>query len=295
MLTIRRILVPSDCGPCGAAAYRHALPLARRFGAELHLVHADAPTFAVEDDDPVFLPPFPPDVRVVQAEVSGEGVAEALLDYARAHDVDLAVVGTHGRRGFAHLLLGSVAERVVREAACPVLAVHACDEDAAAEAPAVRRILVPADFSEHSDEAARYARALADLHDAEVDLLHVVDATFIPDVYGVGMLWYEAMPDVVGRCRGALSETAEDLLGARAGAVHVEVGSPATTVLDVAAHTGADLIVMATHGRTGLKRFALGSVAERVVQHAPCPVFVVKSFGKSLLSEPSAPATADAA
>ena len=163
-------------------------------------------------------------------------------------------------------------------------------EDAVLAATAVKRILVPVDFSERSDEAVRHARAFADLYDAEVDLLHVIDATFVPDVYGVGLLWYEAMPEVIERCRAALAETAEDRLGARAGEILVEVGSPAVTVLAAAERTGTDLIVMATHGRTGLKRLALGSVAERVVQHAARPVLVVKSFGKSLLAPPEAAA-----
>jgi nucleotide-binding universal stress UspA family protein len=278
MLTLRRILVPADCGPCGAAAYHRALPLARRFGAELHLVHVQCPQDAVDDDPVVFLPPFPADVHVVEAEVTGESVAAALVDYAWDHDVSLAVVGTHGRRGFAHLFLGSVAELVVREAPCPVLTVHADAED-----HAVRRVLVPVDFSGRSDDAVRYARALADLSGARVDLLHAVDTGFEPDVYGVGMLWHEALPSIVERCRAAMAETAEALLGERAGDLHVEVASPAAAVLHAVERLGADLVVMATHGRTGLKRFALGSVAEKVVQHAPCPVLVVKPFGRNLL------------
>jgi nucleotide-binding universal stress UspA family protein len=290
MLTARRILVPADCGPCGAAAYHRALPLARRFGAALHLVHAEVPTFGVEDDPPVFLPPFPPDVAVVEAEASGETVAAALLDYARAHDVDLAVVGTHGRRGLPHFLLGSVAERLVREAACPVLTVHADPEEEAGEGGPVRRILVPVDFSERSDEAVRYARAFAELHDARVDLVHVVDAWFEPDIYGIGLLWHEALPEILARVGAAMRETAEDLLGPYAGERHVEMGSPVAGILRAAERLPADLVVVATHGRTGLKRFALGSVAEQVVRHAPCAVLTVKSFGKSLLTEPAATA-----
>ncbi|MDX1419917.1 MAG: universal stress protein [Rubricoccaceae bacterium] len=289
MLTIRRILVPADAGPCGAAAYARALPLARRFGAALHLVHADTPTPAVEDDAPVFLPPFPDDVRVVEAEVEGEGVAEALLGYAAHHAIDLIVVGTHGRRGVAHLLFGSVAERLVREAACPVLTVHAD-----ADPTDVCRILVPVDFSERSDEAVRYARALAELDDARVDLVHAIETWSEPDIYGIGLLWYEALPDILTRVRAAMRETAEDLLGPYAGEIHDEMGSPAPAILAAAERLSSDLIVLATHGRTGLKRFALGSVAEKVVQHAPCPVLAVKSFGKSLLASPEA-AAADAA
>jgi nucleotide-binding universal stress UspA family protein len=285
MLTIRRILVPADCGPCGAAAYHRALPLARRVGAELHLVHASIPQDAVDDDPVVFLPPYPDDVRVVEADVRGQAVAGALVDYAWDHDADLAVVGTHGRRGFAHLFLGSVAEHVVREAPCPVLTVHADAEDAS-----VRRILVPVDFSGRSDDAVRYARELADLYGAKVDLLHAVDTGFEPDVYGVGLLWHEAVPDIVERCRVAMAETAEDLLGACAGEAYVELDSPSAAVLHAVEQRGVDLVVMATHGRTGLKRFALGSVAERVVQHAPCPVFVVKPFGKTLLPKSTAQA-----
>ncbi len=283
MLVLRRLLVPTDRGPCAAAAYAHARRLARLTDAELHLVHAETVTDEVQDDPAVTLPP-PDGLRLVEATVTGDTVAGALLNYAEQHGMDLIVAGTHGRTGLAHWLLGSVAERLVREAPCPVLTVRACDEPAAP--PPIRRILAPVDFSARSEHALRHARALADLYDARVDLLHVVAATLAPEAYGLGLVWDEAIPEVLVRSREALAEVAARLLGdARTGALTVEVGSPADVVLSATEAEPIDLVVMATHGLTGFRRFALGSVTERVVQHAACPVFTVKSLGRSLVTD----------
>jgi nucleotide-binding universal stress UspA family protein len=111
-----------------------------------------------------------------------------------------------------------------------------------------------------------------------------VDPNVLPDTYGLGLLWADALPDLVERSEDELRRVAERLLGpGRLGEVTVVVDTPAAAILDAAGRLGTDLIVLATHGQTGLKRFALGSVAERVVRYAPCPVFTLKSFGKSLV------------
>jgi nucleotide-binding universal stress UspA family protein len=289
MLALRRLLVPYDRGPCTAAALGYAFPLAERFGAEVHLVHVETPAAALDDDPAVTLEEPPPSLALVRTTVDAEDVVGGLLRYVAGRDVDLVVMGTHGRHGLAHVFLGSVAERVVREAPCPVLTVHAGAE---AGAPGrLRRLLVPLDFSERAEAALRHAAALADAFDARVDLLHAVDPHVVPDTYGLGLLWAEALPDLVGRSEGALRRVAERLLGpGRLGEVLVVVDAPAGAILDAAERLGTDLVVMATHGQTGLKRFALGSVAERVTRYAACPVFTVKSFGKSLVPEAGVPA-----
>lgn len=283
MLDLQRILVPTDGGPCAAHAYAYALPLAA--GAELHLVHGDVPTDKIDDDPTVPLPASPSDLRLVEATASGNSVAEALLGYAEREDVDLIVMGTHGRSGLAHLFLGSVAERVVREATCPVLTVRADrNTDTVPEAKPVRRILAPVDFSERAEVALKHAVALAERYDATVDVLHAVDVPALPDLYDVGII--AVTPDLVERSRTALAGLVEQVIPeAYRGQVVVQVDTPVAAILDVARDQDTDLIVMATHGLRGLKRFTLGSVAERVVQRAPCPVFTVKSFGKSLLTE----------
>ncbi len=142
------------------------------------------------------------------------------------------------------------------------------------------RILVPTDFSPASDAAVHYARALAETFGATLRLLHVLEdpaasTAFVADGYAVDT------PDI----REALLTHARKCL-ARAlpltdrARFHVTsealVGMPAATIVDYAAATGANLIVMGTHGRTGLAHLLMGSVAEHVVRTAPCPVLTVR-------------------
>jgi nucleotide-binding universal stress UspA family protein len=144
MITLKTILVPSDFSDCSDEALRYGLELARRFDAQLHLLHVVqdpvAQPWAAEGFSvPLFevveqwqrqaeerLKASVPDAdrgRVTIASVVATPYAE-ILDYAASHNVDLIVMGTHGRGGVTHMLLGSIAERVVRRAPCPVLTVR---------------------------------------------------------------------------------------------------------------------------------------------------------------------------
>jgi nucleotide-binding universal stress UspA family protein len=134
---VREILLATDFSEPSRAAARVAVDYARRFGARLHLLHVVWPA-----TDPTPRPALERlaedlgrEVPVVTAVVAGLPVAEEIVRYARTHGIDLIVVGTHGRTGPSRLLLGSVAERVVRTAPCPVLAVPAVAEREAEPAP----------------------------------------------------------------------------------------------------------------------------------------------------------------
>jgi nucleotide-binding universal stress UspA family protein len=161
--------------------------------------------------------------------------------------------------------------------------------DASAQAPApsplkVDRILVPIDFSACSKKALRYAVPLAKEHRAALTLLHVV-----PPAYGGG----EYAGVDFARLEAALQESGEKDLAKLAvdevrGAVPtdtlVRVGQPAREVVELARSLPADLIVISTHGRTGLRHVFLGSVAEHVVRHAPCPVLVLREREREILA-----------
>src|SRR5690606_8769829 len=228
-----------------------------------------------------------PEHRVVREVVRGMAVAPALLRYAEEHDVDLVVMGTHGRRGIERAVIGSVAEEVVRHAACPVLTVRQRKEPPGEGR--VTSVLVPVDFSSHSREALRYARELAASYEAGLTLLHVVEETLHPAFYGPALRSiYDAIPDIEDQAVPELERFFGETEGADVAARFVaRPGRAASAIADHAEEEGHDLIVMATHGRTGVERFLMGSVAEKVVRRAPCPVFTVKSFGKSLLPPPS--------
>ncbi|MEL6445597.1 MAG: universal stress protein [Bacteroidota bacterium] len=290
MLKIERLLFPTDHSNCADSALGHALALAALYDAELHILTAldvyDDLDDLVDDDDLDGMASMLRQhdrVRVVRVAELGSSAADVILDYAAHAYIDLVVMATHGRRGVAHLLHGSVAERVVREAPCPVLTLR-CDAPTLDTDDATdNRILVPFDFSDRSRYALDYAADLARVFRADLELVHVVSDAMWPDVYG-----YDAGTSntevLLTRARTALDRLVSELRASGVNAyAHVDVGFAATSLADIAAERNAELIVMASHGLTGLKRLLLGSVAENTVRLASCPVLVVKPFGKSLL------------
>ena len=141
-------------------------------------------------------------------------------------------------------------------------------------------ILVPIDFSEHALAALAYAVQLADVFDAHVDVVHVIEEAAIAHVYGIEAV-SPGFEELIDRTSRKLQEMLERERAGRAGDVHVEVGHPAAMIVRRASQIGADAIVISSHGRTGFRRFVMGSVAESVVRTASCPVITVKDFGKS--------------
>jgi nucleotide-binding universal stress UspA family protein len=145
--------------------------------------------------------------------------------------------------------------------------------------PSIQTIVVPTDFSPASDHAVDYAAALAGPLGATLHLLHVVEEPFLA---GAGWEWY--VPDV----RAVREQLASDSLARLATLAErvtqrglvvttgVAYGAPAEGIVTAAEDGGADLIVMSTHGRSGVPHLVLGSVAERVIRSAPCPVLAVR-------------------
>lgn len=306
MLQLKNILFAQDFSAGSDQALPYALDLADRTGATLHLVYADVlhgQPFDAGKERPEQREQIRerlekhatdlPEHRVVREVVRDVAVAPALLRYAEEHAVDLVVMGTHGRRGIERVVIGSVAEEVVRKAACPVLTVR--QRKTPPGDGRVTSILVPIDFSSHSREALRYARALATSYGARLTLLHVVEETLHPAFYGPALRSiYDVIPDIEDKATAQLERLYGETAGADVEARFVaRPGRAARAVTRYAEEEGHDLIVMATHGRTGVEHFLIGSVAEKVVRRAPCPVFTVQSFGKSLLSTPPAAAEAE--
>ena len=286
-----RILVPTDFSPPSDAALSFARLMAKTFDASLHLLHVTGshstpprapadlrdrvPAALREMRDRLTPDDRPPHVVVLAVEAPDP--AGQIARTARSIDASLVVMGTHGRGGVARVLMGSVAEKVVRTAPCPVLTVNG-----ALRAPAkgFRRILVPTDFNAPSDAALDCARRLAAGFGASVHLLHV-----LTEVSGSGEIGSElfvteppearSMRLVDARDRLKHRITANDRVTLRATS-EVIFGSPAQIIVDYAADNQFDLIVMGTHGRTGMAHLLIGSVAERVVRTAGCPVFTTQ-------------------
>jgi nucleotide-binding universal stress UspA family protein len=146
----------------------------------------------------------------------------------------------------------------------------------------VRNILAPVDFSGASTTAVRHAKELALTYGAQITLLHAVEEVMYPSAYGLEMADVPG-PEVIDRVEESLAEMAREEIGYEHVMVDSQIGYAPSAILDYTEEHDVDLIVISTHGRTGLQRLLLGSVTERVLRRAPVPVFVVKSFGKSLL------------
>jgi nucleotide-binding universal stress UspA family protein len=146
--------------------------------------------------------------------------------------------------------------------------------------PEIRRILVPLDFSPPSDRALAYARAFAAEFGASLHLLHVVEDRLLTGPWPAEVYLGElpkVREDLVKDCEHRLRESLDALVADGAAATgEVLIGGPSHVIVEQAGVTNADLIVMGTHGRTGITHMLIGSVAERVIRHAPCPVFVVR-------------------
>ncbi|WP_225336551.1 universal stress protein [Halomicrobium urmianum] len=282
------VLVPTDGSDPATAAVDRAIAIAERFDASLHVIHvaelvdvpADVETEArdaLADRAESILTPIAERATAAGLAVSTEVVETAdpvhstVLDYADDHDVDLIVMGTHGRSGLDRIILGSVAERTLRTARTPVLVVP--DEDD--QDWDVESVLVPTDGSDGADAAADHAIDLCEATDAALHAVNVVDLrAFWGDVGSVTILdtletvGEEAVDDVARRAEAAGLQSVE---------TSVLSGTPARAIVDYADDHDVDLIVMGTQGRSGLDRYLLGSVAEHVVRLADRPVMTLAS------------------
>jgi len=217
----------------------------------------------------------------IRREAVVGATAETILDYARSKKVDLIVVGTHGRGGVTRMLLGSVAEKVVQRAPCSVLVVRQREHDfvtPGSEFPRPQNVLVPVDFSDRGQKALEEGADLAARFGAELHLLHVVEDT-TPATSELAMtssVFRAYMQELTAQGEKHLAEVRVPNSEVRIVQRKVVIGSPIARITAYAAEKGIDLIVMGTHGRTGAMHWLLGSVAERVVRSAPCPVMVCR-------------------
>ena len=300
MTQFERILCPIDFSDGSRHALAMALTLARWYDASLTvlLVHANWP---LADMLPSLRPiearpmPLDDDARrgmmdaVHRFTASAGATSDLAVHYhladaldvvaeilSQAQDADAVVIGTHGRSGFERLMLGSVAERVLRKATCPVLVVP----PRATATPPVpgRRIVCPIDFSEASLAAFEYATSLATEADATLTLLHVIEVP--PElrespVHGeidVNRVRAAAEAECLRRLRALVPESVR-----HGCTVHTSVveGRAAREIVRAAADDGDDLIVMGVRGRNAVDRLVFGSNTQYVVRAATCPVMVV--------------------
>lgn len=298
---IQRILFATDFSVGTLPARAYAAYWTSTFGAELKVLHVFE-TYPVLAAYPMAPNPMAdtPMIESMQSEVSRRldqlanelgrcGVratsmqvrgipSEEVIKAADADRADLIVLGTRGRTGLEHILLGSTAERVVKGAPCPVMTVRSALVAPSHDRPiAIKHILVPIDFSDCSLDALEYAIPLAKRFEAPVTIVHVLEWASVGVDFSVVDL--AEGTKVRKETETRLSDLAAVI---RAQGLSVETvirsgGAPADFVLECAGERGADLIIMGTHGRRGLSRLLVGSVAEGVLRQAACPVMTVKT------------------
>ncbi|PQJ34328.1 hypothetical protein BSZ35_06695 [Salinibacter sp. 10B] len=294
MDTFDRILLPTDFSTTARQALSFAAHLAARHDAVLHILHVRTPAEERKQPPGVDAPttqeelaecarrageelgaPTAPAVDVlslVRDTVAADSVSDAVLDYACEYEMDLIVMGTARRSGLRTLFPQSTASAVVRHSPCPVLTVLDTPDNVPGP---IDQIFVPYDFSEPAAKAVRYGKALAEGYGATVTLVHVVQDLTVPMEYELNVPDVKTA-DVQARAEAALQEEAADRHR-----VLVATGHPGRRIVELAEERAADLLVLATHGRTGLRRILLGSVAEQVIRRASCPVLTVNAFPSS--------------
>lgn len=279
------ILLPTDGSECADIAMDHAEDLAIRYDARLHLLCVVDPRIIetgpdrdrIEDESTEI-------VENAHATVSEAGVTverairtevphRAILQYVSDQEIDIVVMGTHGRTGVERHLLGSVTEKVVRLSDTPVLTVRE-SRDGATYVP-YSDVLVPTDGSEGATAAIGPAVDISDTYDARIHALSVVDTMSLGfDVRSDAVL--DALEDDAQRAvdyvveqasRASLSTTEPS----------VEYGSPYRVIRSYVDEHDIDIVVMGTHGRSGIERYLLGSVTEKTVRTSPVPVLTVRS------------------
>lgn len=291
---LNTILVATDFSETAEAGLDWAVDMAKAHGASIDLVHALVMPYEAGD--------YTPSSHHMTEELQRAALTRLDESAGRARDrgievkpelllglpsrsileaatstpaADLIVIGTRGLTGIHHLLLGSTAERVVKNAKCPVLSIHPNDVE---DHRPLQTILIPTDFSEDAELAVAVATGLLPegSSGARLILLHAYHLPFEYTAYGAVPTSFDYLADTEGEALEKLKTKAAEL--AQEG-FEVEVlakeGYPPDVIVGEAKAANADLIAMGTQGRSAIANLLLGSTAERVVQHAECPVLTV--------------------
>jgi len=296
MRKMTNILCPIDLSDTTREGARHAAMLARWYHARVTVLHVCNPITIPAADfamlGPIPIPALTEDERKdlleqiarectsagfddVDLVIQSGNAAARIVELSRSLPADLVVIGTHGASGFQHLVLGSVAEKVLRQASCPVLTVPPRAHTKAALP--FSRVLCPVDFSDPSDAAVEFAFSIASESNAQLTVLHVFE--WPPD--GEALIYRpmnvpEALRQMEHDAGVRLKELVARPIENCRPAIRIAHGKAYREILGVATEEAADLIVMGVHGRNALDRMLFGSTTNQVIRRATCPVLTVR-------------------
>lgn len=283
------ILIPTDGEEATTPAIEHGLRIAEKTDATVHALYVvDIPPIGGESAE-LSLEPLVSRLKAegkeatediaIQARDYGLDVREtvergapfqAILDYAEAHDIDLIAMGTGERRDIESYFLGSTARKVTRLSRAPVLTVRASKEKFSTD---YKSILLAVDGTQGSQRAIDTCERFARDFDALVHIVYVVDSRIARAGSLVALMESDGKQicsDVASRMKRVDIDSISELLR----------GRPAEQILSYADNHDINCIVVGTHGRTGLDRFVMGSVAEKVVRRATKPVLTVRDLSQ---------------
>ena len=295
---VTHILFATDFSPCSAPAFRYAVEWAKVFDAQLTLFHGlslqpgmdidagiaqrylDEQRNVAEEHLKQLLHDASQHVPHATLEMRTGLASAQICDVAREHKADLIITGTHGWTGFNRVVFGSIAERVIQRAPCPVLSVPDRSPEETADLPSLaiqpRQVVLPVNFSDCSMEAYEYGVQVAKWFDTSLTLVYAIE----PLSYSLDFSLTHPLEDKANRKKieQRLEELTKVLIQQGLSARYELVDKPAMeAILKTSASEQADLLVMGTHGRKGLTRLILGSTTNQVLQHSPYPILTVKS------------------
>jgi nucleotide-binding universal stress UspA family protein len=284
----RNVLLATDFSPASEAALTHAMAIAGHYSSKLYIAHVISQEFTdflspeltapgLEQADDLTKEKMKQLVGAArehgvqcQALIRRGAVWDAILDTIRQNDIDLVVVGTHGRRGARKLLLGSVAEEVFRRAPCPVLTVGPKSSETQVADAQVRHVLYPLEFAPDSGDAALYAVSLSEMSHAKLTLLKVFE-DMVPS------------PEEKAHVQEPVRHWMDDHLPEGSGLrkrtrFELGFGPAAQAILKYAMDGGVDLIVMGVRRLDPIMAAHLEKpdTAYQVICSAPCPVLTVR-------------------
>ena len=303
MAAIKKVLFPTDFSELANHALPYAIKMAKIFDAELVMLHAvtlyehdpndpehhfpslqayceEVSKFADSDLQVCIEELGEAGVRVRKEVVQGISPHAAILEFIKDEvDIGLIVMSTHGRSGLKHVLLGSVAENVIRYSPCPVLVVKQPEHefiDPETGEVHIRKILFPLDFSDESVAPLDLLKDIAEMANSEIIAFHAVDVEIPPIYYTSGVT---SILQLDPKLNERVSRKMKDLIGNKLMGLNVryevDEGRAMILIREMASNEQIDLIVMGSRGSHGIGDFLFGSTAARVIQKAVCPVLIV--------------------
>ena len=288
---MKKLIVTTDFSDQARNAYGAAVSLASAYQAQLQLVHqAELPRLYFETvslpvdlehygdqleaklEEELRLAPFQ-NVDASTHLILGEQGAADIAGFAEAEEAELIVMASHGRTGLAHALLGSFTEIVARKSVVPVLTYRAAEGSDSFEP---RTLLVPLDLSENANAVFPVIRQLAERFDLSVRCLHIFPEVSVHGAWGQVQERLRVSTEVATKTTDELRSRCGQALPDLQFSVDSRFGDPYREILHEIRSTGPDLVVMSTHGLTGIRRLYFGSVAEKLIRTSPCSVLTVR-------------------